>query len=51
MMLVAKTLMLDGNTSMSSFCQSSNSNALQVRPQITTTTTTAGTPASVKLVG
>ena len=51
MMLVAKTLMLDGTTNMSSFCQSSNSNALQVRPQITTTTTTAGTPASVKLVG
>ena len=51
MMLVAKTLMLDGNTSMSSFCQPSNSNALQVRPKITTTTTTAGTPASVKLVG
>ena len=51
MMLVAKTLMLDGTTSMSSFCQSSGANALQVRPEITTTTTTVGTPASVKLVG
>ena len=51
MMLVAKTLMLDGTTNLSSFCQPSNANALTVRPQIITTTTTVGTPASVKLVG
>ena len=50
MMLVAKTLMLDGTTNLSSFCQPSNSNSLQVRPLITTTTTTAGTAAGVKLV-
>lgn len=50
MMLVARTLMLDGTTNLSSFCQPSNSNALQVRPQITTTTTTAGSAAIVKLV-
>ena len=50
MMLVAKTLMLDGTTNLSSFCQPSNSNALEVRPEITTTTTTAGSTAIVKLV-
>ena len=50
MMLVAKTLMLDGTTNLSSFCQPSNSNSLEVRPQITTTTTTAGAAAVVKLV-
>ena len=50
MMLVAKTLMLDGTTNLSSFCQPSNSNSLTVRPTITTTTTTPGTAASVKLV-
>ena len=50
MMLIAKTLMLDGTTNLSSFCQPSNSNSLTVRPLITTTTTTPGTAASVKLV-
>ena len=50
MMLVAKTLMITGSTDLSSFCQPSNSNALTVRPLITTTTTTPGTAASVKLV-
>ena len=51
MMLVARTLMFTGSTDLSSFCQPSNANSLTVRPQITTTTTTAGTVASVKLVG
>ena len=51
MMLVAKTLMLDGTTNLSSFCKPSNANSLTVRPQITTTTTTAGSTAIVKLVG
>lgn len=51
MMLVARTLMLDGTTDLSSFCQSNNANSLTVRPQIDTTTTTAGTAAVVKLVG
>lgn len=50
MMLIARTLTLDGTTNMSSFCQPSNSTAQQVRPEIVTTTTTPGTPASVKLV-
>ncbi|MFM5916990.1 MAG: pilus assembly protein TadG-related protein [Novosphingobium sp.] len=51
MMLVADKLMLDGTTDMSSFCQPSNANSMEVRPQMTTTTTTPGTTASVKLVG
>ena len=51
MMLVADKLQLDGTTNLSSFCQPSNSNSLTVRPQITTTTTTPGTVAVVKLVG
>lgn len=51
MMLVADKLMIDGTSDMSSFCQPSNANAMQVRPQFTTTTTTPGTTASVKLVG
>ena len=51
MKLVARTLMLDGTTNLSSFCEPAGGNALEVRPEITTTTTTAGTVASVKLVG
>lgn len=51
MMLVADKLMIDGTTDMSSFCQPSNSNSMVVRPEITTTTTTPGTYATVKLVG
>ena len=51
MMLVAKTLMLDGTTNLSSFCKPGIANSPTVRPQIITTTTTAGAVASVKLVG
>ncbi len=51
MKLVARTLMLDGTTNLSSFCNPTGSSALEVRPQIITTTTTAGAVASVKLVG
>jgi len=51
MMLVARTLMLDGTTNLSSFCKANNANSLTVRPQIETTTTTAGTVPVVKLVG
>ncbi|MFM5893892.1 MAG: pilus assembly protein TadG-related protein, partial [Novosphingobium sp.] len=46
MMLVADKLLLDGTTNMSSFCQPSNANSMQVRPQFTTSTTTPGTTAS-----
>lgn len=45
MMLVADKLMLDGTSDLSSFCQPANANSMQVRPQFTTTTTTAGTTA------
>lgn len=51
MMLVADKLMLDGTTDLSSFCKPSNSNSLSVRPQYTTSTTTPGTTAIVRLVG
>jgi hypothetical protein len=50
MMLIAKTLMLDGTTNLSTFCQPSNANSLEVRPEQVTTTTTVGAAASVKLV-
>ena len=51
MKLVADKIQLDGTTNLSSFCDPGGSTALEVRPQITTTTTTAGTTAIVKLVG
>ena len=50
MMLVARTLMLDGTTDLSTFCKPSNSNSLEVRPEIVTTTTVSGSAAAVKLV-
>jgi Flp pilus assembly protein TadG len=50
MMLVADKLMLDGTTDMSSFCKPPPANNLEVRPQFTTTTTTPGTTATVRLV-
>lgn len=51
MMLVADKLMLDGTTDLSTFCKPSNSNSLEVRPQFTTTSTSPGTTATVRLVG
>ena len=50
MKLVASKITLDGTTNLSSFCDNNNGATLTVRPQIITTTTTAGTPASVKLI-
>ena len=50
MMLVADKLMLDGTTDLSTFCKPSNANNLEVRPQFTTSTTTPGTTAVVRLV-
>jgi len=50
MMLVADKLMLDGTTDLSTFCQPSNANSMSVRPQFTTSTTTPGTTAVVRLV-
>lgn len=51
MMLVGRTLMFTGTVDLSSFCQTSGATIPSVRDPVTTTTTTAGTPASVKLVG
>jgi len=51
MMLVADKLMLDGTTDLSTFCKPSNAGSLEVRPQFTTTSTTPGTTATVRLVG
>lgn len=51
MKLVADKLQLDGTTNLSSFCDPGGGTALEVRPKITTTTTTAGSAAMVKLVG
>lgn len=48
MMIIADTLIMNGTTNLSSFCSVSGSTVPTVRPL--TTTTTAGTPASVKLV-
>ena len=50
MMLVADKLMLDGTTDLSTFCKPNNANNLDVRPQFTTSTTTPGTTAVVRLV-
>lgn len=48
LMLVARTLTLDGSTNLSSFCTPTGSVTPDVKPE--TTTTTATIPASVKLV-
>lgn len=50
MKLVSAKITLDGTTDLSSFCDNNNGATLTVRPQITTTTTTVGNPASVKLI-
>ena len=47
-MLVARTLKLDGSTNLNSFCTPTGSVTPDVRPE--TTTTTAPTPASITLV-
>lgn len=47
-MLVARTLILDGSTNLNSFCTPTGSITPDVRP--VTTTTTAAIPATVKLV-
>ena len=48
MMIVAGTIIMNGTTNLSSFCNVNGSTVPSVRPEITTTT--AGTSASVKLV-
>ena len=50
MKLVSSKITLDGTTDLSSFACSNLGTPLEVRPEITTTTTTVGSPASVKLV-
>ncbi len=50
MMLVGRTLMFTGTIDLSSFCQTSGSSIFTSKPQTVTTTTTAATAASVRLV-
>ena len=51
MMLVSDKITLTGDTNVSTFCKPGGANPIVIRPQITTTTTTLGSVASVKLVG
>ena len=50
MKLVSARITLNGTTDLSSFCDNNNGPPMTIRPEITTTTTTVGTPASVKLI-
>jgi Flp pilus assembly protein TadG len=50
MMLIADTITFTGSNDMNTFCQTSGANIPQVRPQTSVTTTTAATPAVVRLV-
>ena len=50
MMLIADTITFTGSNNMNSFCQSTGAIIPEVRPQTSTTTTTAAIPAQVRLV-